>query len=265
MTRSLRSRAAVGVAAVLLLSAMAACGDTSDPDDEDTGSDASTTTVADGPSVSFAEPADGAEVANPVVVSFATHEFTLEPAGDVHEHAGHLHVMVDVPCVEPGQPIPKDAQHVHFGKGQSEAKLDLEAGEHDLCLQAGDGAHTALDLTDEITVTVDDTPSVAFTEPAAGATVTSPVQVGLAAFNFTVEPAGEVHDGAGHLHLMVDVPCVEAGQVIPKDDQHVHLGDGQTDTELPLAPGEHTLCLQAGDGAHTALDLTREVTFTVSG
>jgi hypothetical protein len=61
------------------------------------------------------------------------------------------------------------------------------------------------------------------------------------------------------------VPCVDPGQVIPKDDQHVHLGQGQTEASLPLAPGQHTLCVQAGDGAHTALPVTRTVTFTVSG
>jgi hypothetical protein len=63
---------------------------------------------------------------------------------------------------------------------------------------------------------------------------------------------------------MVDVPCVEPGQVIPKDDSHVHLGSGALTLDLPLASGEHTLCLQAGDGAHTALPITREITFTVS-
>jgi hypothetical protein len=256
------TRACTAVLATSLL-LLSACGDTDDT--ADSGSSGSTTTEATGPSVAFASPANGASVSNPVAVTFATHDFTLEPAGEVHEHAGHLHVMVDVPCVTPGQPIPKDAQHLHFGKGQTEAKIDLQAGEHTLCLQAGDGAHTALDLTDTITVTVDDTPSVAITEPAADATVTSPVAVKLAAYNFTVEPAGEVHPDAGHLHVMVDVPCVDPGQVIPKDDQHVHLGQGQTEASLPLAPGQHTLCVQAGDGAHTALPVTRTVTFTVSG
>ena len=139
----------------------------------------------------------------------------------------------------------------------------MAAGAHTLCLQAGDGVHTALDLTDEISITVDDSPSVAFVEPANAATVASPVALKLAAYNFTLEPAGEVHEGAGHLHVMVDVPCVEPGQPIPKDDQHVHLGTGQTETELTLAPGAHTLCLQAGDGVHTALAITREITITV--
>lgn len=255
MTRSRCARALVAVAALSLLGA--ACGD------DDAAETPVETTVPDGPSVAFASPEDGASVANPVAVEFSAVEFALEPAGDVHEGAGHLHVMVDVPCVEVGQPIPRDAQHVHFGKGQTEGAIDLAVGEHTLCLQAGDGSHVALDLTDEVTVTVDDSPSIAFTAPAGGATVTSPVALGFAAFNFTVEPAGDVHDGAGHLHVMVDVPCVEPGTVIPKDDQHVHLGMAQMAAEVPLEPGDHTLCLQAGDGAHTALDITREVTFIV--
>jgi hypothetical protein len=44
--------------------------------------------------------------------------------------------------------------HRHVDDGASEAELDLPAGEHTLCLQAGDGEHAALDLTDEITITV---------------------------------------------------------------------------------------------------------------
>ena len=255
MTRSTFIRVGAAFAALSLLAA--ACGD----DDA-----ATTTTTVAGPaeaSVAFAAPAEGASVTNPVPVEFTVEGFTLEPAGEVHEGAGHLHVMVDFPCLAAGEAIPRDAQHVHFGKGQTEGAIDVAAGEHTLCLQAGDGTHTALDLTHEITVTVDDSPSVAFLEPAKGATVKSPVPLKLAAFNFTVEPAGEVHEGAGHLHVMVDVPCLAPGEVIPKDDQHVHLGTGQTETELALAPGEHTLCLQAADGLHTALDITREVTITV--
>lgn len=256
MTRATLVRVGPALAALSLLAA--ACGRTDNA--------ASTTTTADAAgeaSAAFAAPTNGGSVSNPVAVEFSVEGFTLEPAGEVHEGAGHLHVMVDVPCLAAGEAIPKDAQHVHFGKGQTEGAIDLAAGEHTLCLQAGDGSHTALDLTDEITVAVDDSPSVAFLEPAKGATVTSPVAVELAAFNFTVEPAGEVREGAGHLHVMVDVPCLAPGEVIPKDDQHVHLGTGQTETELTLAPGEHTLCLQAADGIHTALDITREVTFTV--
>jgi len=108
-------------------------------------------------------------------------------------------------------------------------------------------------------------PHVSFTSPVDGATVTSPVAVSMAATGFTIEPAGDVHAGAGHFHVMVDVGCVAPGTAIPKDDSHVHLGKAQLTTELVLAPGTHKLCLQAGDGVHTALTVTDQISITVSG
>ena len=92
-------------------------------------------------------------------------------------------------------------------------------------------------------------------------TVDSPVTVQWSAENFTIEPAGEVRAGAGHLHIMVDVDCVATGQIVPADDNHLHYGKAQTEATLELTPGEHTLCLQAADGAHTVLpgDEARQV------
>jgi hypothetical protein len=106
--------------------------------------------------------------------------------------------------------------------------------------------------------------SVSITSPDDGATVESPFGVSMEAEGFTIEPAGEVREGAGHLHLMVDADCVAPGETIPEDANHLHFGDGATETELDLPPGEHTMCLQAGDGVHTALDLTDEITITVA-
>ena len=109
--------------------------------------------------------------------------------------------------------------------------------------------------------------AVSFVEPATGATVTSPVKVKMQATNFTIEPAGEVKPGAGHFHIIVDAAggCLPPGEVIPNDATHLHYGKAQTEAELMLAPGSHSLCLQVGDGAHTALDLTDTITITVSG
>ena len=107
---------------------------------------------------------------------------------------------------------------------------------------------------------------VTFTMPQNGATVSNPVKLAWAAQNFRVEPAGAVNAGAGHLHVMVDTPCVAAGQVIVNDDSHKHFGKAQLETELTLTPGKHTLCLQAADGAHVALEgagMTQQISITV--
>lgn len=148
--------------AVTLVAFLGACGDDDDDDAVDAGSDeteeATTTTAAAEPaaSVQITEPADGATVTSPVTVKMAATGFVIEPAGDgtVTEGHGHFHVMIDSGCVAVGEVVPSDATHVHFGKAQTEAPLELAPGEHTLCLQAGDGAHTALPLTDEIKVTV---------------------------------------------------------------------------------------------------------------
>jgi len=104
---------------------------------------------------------------------------------------------------------------------------------------------------------------VKFLEPADGAKVTGKVNVKMEAIGFTIEPAGEVKAGAGHFHIIVDGDCVAPGQVIPKDDKNLHYGMAQTEAELTLGAGSHTLCLQAGDGAHSALDLTHKITVEV--
>lgn len=85
----------------------------------------------------------------------AEDSLTIEPAGDVHDDSGHFHVMIDTGCVEPGEAIPSDSAHGHFGDGSTSATLaEVEPGDHELCLQVGDGSHSALDATAEIAVSV---------------------------------------------------------------------------------------------------------------
>jgi Domain of unknown function (DUF4399) len=105
--------------------------------------------------------------------------------------------------------------------------------------------------------------SVSFVEPGDGDTVSSPVHVAMDADGLTIERSGPVREGTGHLHLLVDTDCLEPGRTIPDDRTHRHLDDGATETDVALAPGDHTLCLQAGNGAHAALDLTDEIEITV--
>jgi hypothetical protein len=111
-----------------------------------------------------------------------------------------------------------------------------------------------------------DGPRVFFVEPTDGATVSSPVHVKFGVENFKVEPAGEIHPDAGHLHLAIDSECEPAGQVFPTDAKHIHYGKAQMEAELTLAPGRHTLCLQAANGAHVVLagpGLSQSITITV--
>jgi len=152
MTTRVVSRFLPGVALVAaVLLTVAACGGGNDQASPSPVTEPAKPKAA----VEIVTPQGGAEVANPVKVTMSASDFTVEPAGPVRDGAGHFHVMADVGCVPPGDPIPLEtAGFNHFGKAQTEASLTLAPGKHTLCLQAGDGAHTALDLTDEITVTV---------------------------------------------------------------------------------------------------------------
>lgn len=107
--------------------------------------------------------------------------------------------------------------------------------------------------------------SVAITTPADGAVVSSPVTVRMSAVGFRIEPAGAARAGAGHFHIMVDAGCVPAGEPIPFEPGYNHYGGGESEATLELSPGEYVLCLQAGNGEHTATDLTDRIEITVAG
>jgi hypothetical protein len=95
---------------------------------------------------------------------------------------------------------------------------------------------------------------VYFIEPADGATVTSPVRVAFGLKGAGVAPAGVEREGTGHHHLLIDTDLPDLNQPIPSDANHRHFGGGQTEVELELSPGTHTLQLLLGDERHLPHD-----------
>lgn len=115
---------------------------------------------------------------------------------------------------------------------------------------------------------VDYTPttgSVSFVTPDSDVTVSSPVSFEMEATDFIIEPASAgVTDGRGHLHILVDKPFVESGEVIPSTSGYYHYGDGSVKAEISgIGAGTHTIRLQAGDAKHRAYDLTDEINIEV--
>ncbi|PWK85265.1 DUF4399 domain-containing protein [Fulvimonas soli] len=91
-------------------------------------------------------PKDGATVSGEFTVRFGLKGMGVAPAGVDKEATGHHHLLVDVKELPPaGQPIPKDAQHLHFGGGQTETTLKLAPGTHTLQLELGDANHVPFD------------------------------------------------------------------------------------------------------------------------
>jgi hypothetical protein len=90
-----------------------------------------------------------------------------------------------------------------------------------------------------------------FLSPADGATVTSPFTIRFGLRGMGVAPAGVTTANTGHHHLLIDVETLPPDNLpIPNDANHRHFGLGQTETEIMLPPGQHTLQLVLGDALH---------------
>ncbi|MEB0043975.1 MULTISPECIES: DUF4399 domain-containing protein [unclassified Pseudomonas] len=103
--------------------------------------------------------------------------------------------------------------------------------------------------------------------PQNGATVDKTFKVKFGVQGVALAPAGDDTKNTGHHHLLIDAKDpIAAGAVIPVDANHVHFGKAQTETELTLTPGKHTLQLELGDKSHMAFEppvVSEKITVTV--
>lgn len=106
---------------------------------------------------------------------------------------------------------------------------------------------------------------VSFEAPKDGATVSQEFKVKMKVNGMEVRKAGRLVEGTGHFHLIIDHGYTPKGMVVPKDATHKHFGKGQTETELKLAPGAHTLTLQFANGQHVSYgkDWSKTIHITV--
>ena len=87
--------------------------------------------------------------------------------------------------------------------------------------------------------------------PQDGATVTSPVTVRFGLKGMGIAPAGIAFENSGHHHLLIDTEMPRLDQPIPVGNKGVrHFNGGQTETQIILLPGTHTLQLVLGDYNH---------------
>lgn len=103
--------------------------------------------------------------------------------------------------------------------------------------------------------------------PKDGAVVNGAFKVQFGLKGMGVAPAGVDVPDTGHHHLLIDVkdqPDMNAP--LPTSDNIRHFGKGQTETELNLTPGQHTLQLLVGDKNHVPLNPvveSQKITITV--
>lgn len=107
---------------------------------------------------------------------------------------------------------------------------------------------------------------VYFQSPQDGAMVSSPFRVKFMVDGFLIAPAGENIHKAGHYHLLIDLKKpLPLDQPIPRDENHIHFDQGETEAIIKLPPGTHTLQLVVGDEEHEPFEelISKPITIRV--
>lgn len=110
-----------------------------------------------GAKVYFVSPVNNATIPTTSIIRFGLIGMGVAPAGFDKINTGHHHLLIDTELPPLDRPIPNDFNHLHFGAGQTEAKVTLAPGRHKLQLLLGDGSHLAHDppvYSEPIEVTV---------------------------------------------------------------------------------------------------------------
>ncbi len=77
------------------------------------------------------------------------------------------------------------------------------------------------------------------------------IEVSFGLRGMGVAPAGVVVEKTGHHHLLIDQQELpDLTMPLPASAQVIHFGGGQTQTEIRLAPGSHTLQLVLANQYH---------------
>lgn len=93
----------------------------------------------------------------PFRVWFGLRDMGVAPKDVKFPNTGHHHLLIDTELPPPGEGIPSDRNHLHFGAGETETMIELPPGRHTLQLLMGDDKHIPHDppiYSKKITITV---------------------------------------------------------------------------------------------------------------
>jgi len=85
---------------------------------------------------------EGDTLISPFDVEMGVVGMKIKPAGELEAGTGHHHIIINKDFIKFMEIIPMDANHLHYGKGDTIAKgIILEPGHHKLTLQFANGMH----------------------------------------------------------------------------------------------------------------------------
>jgi hypothetical protein len=87
-------------------------------------------------------PSDGAVIhGGKLWVRMGLRNMGVCPKGVAIPNTGHHHLLIDTDLPPLDQEIPSDRNHLHFGAGETDARIELPPGKHTLQLILGDHSH----------------------------------------------------------------------------------------------------------------------------
>ncbi|RKE37753.1 uncharacterized protein DUF4399 [Paraburkholderia sp. BL23I1N1] len=87
-------------------------------------------------------PSDGAVIhGGKLWVRMGLRNMGVCPKGVAVPNTGHHHLLIDTDLPPLDQEIPSDRNHLHFGAGETDARIELPPGKHTLQLILGDHNH----------------------------------------------------------------------------------------------------------------------------
>jgi hypothetical protein len=99
-------------------------------------------TAPENAQVYFIWPSDGTVVnGGKFWVRMGLRNMGVAPKGTAVPNTGHHHLLIDTELPPMNEPIPNDRNHLHFGAGETEARVELPPGKHTLQLLLGDQDH----------------------------------------------------------------------------------------------------------------------------
>ena len=112
----------------------------------------------DNAQVYFIWPTDGTVIhGGKFWVRMGLRNMGVAPKGVERKNTGPHHVLIDTELPPMDKEIPSDRNHLHFGAGETEARIELPPGKHTLQLLLGDHNHVPHDppvMSKKITITV---------------------------------------------------------------------------------------------------------------
>jgi hypothetical protein len=101
------------------------------------------TPAAENAQVYFIWPSDGTVIhGGKLWVRMGLRNMGVAPRGTDVAHTGHHHLLIDTDLpTNMDEAIPNDRNHLHFGAGETEARVELTPGQHTLQLLLGDKDH----------------------------------------------------------------------------------------------------------------------------